>query len=102
LVDAIGGVQVCAYTPIRDTHTGLYVAQPGCHVLDGFQGLAYARSRHFETYDVARTPGPRIRRRISPDQAPTGFINTALQGALAKVKGNPLTAVMCSSRAPGR
>ena len=93
LVDAIGGVQVCSYTPIRDTHTGLYVAQPGCHILNGVQGLAYARSRHFETYDVNNdtwTEDPssdlgRIKRQQS-------FINTALHGALAKVKGNPLTA----------
>lgn len=93
LVDAIGGVRVCSYTPIRDTHTGLYVAQPGCHVLDGVQGLAYARSRHFETYDVNNdtwTEDPssdlgRIKRQQT-------FINTALQGALAKVKGNPLAA----------
>ncbi|MCU1395812.1 MAG: putative LytR family regulatory protein [Ilumatobacteraceae bacterium] len=93
LVDAIGGVRVCAYTPIRDTHTGLYVAQPGCHILDGVQGLAYARSRHFETYDQATdtwTEDPtsdlgRIKRQQQ-------FINTALQGAIAKVKGDPLKA----------
>lgn len=93
LVDAIGGVQVCAYTAIRDTHTGLYVAEPGCHVLDGLQGLAYARSRHFETYDQATdtwTEDPTSDLgRIKRQQL---FINTALQGALAKVKGDPLSA----------
>jgi LCP family protein required for cell wall assembly len=93
LVAAIGGVQVCSYTPIRDTHTGLYVAQPGCHVLDGVQGLAYARSRHFETYDVntdtwTEDPTSDLGR-IKRQQA---FINTALHGALEKVKGNPLSA----------
>jgi LCP family protein required for cell wall assembly len=93
LVDAIGGVQVCAYTPIRDTHTGLNVTEPGCHVLDGVQGLAYARSRHFETLDLAtgewtEDPSSDLGR-IKRQQL---FVNTALQGALAKVKGNPLSA----------
>ena len=93
LVDAIGGVRVCAYTPIRDTHTGLYVAQPGCHVLGGLQGLAYARSRHFETYDVATdtwTEDPTSD--LGRNKRQQSFINTALQGAIAKVKGDPLSA----------
>jgi polyisoprenyl-teichoic acid--peptidoglycan teichoic acid transferase len=93
LVNAIGGVRVCTYTPLRDTHTGLYIAEPGCLVLDGFQGLAYARSRHLETYDVTNdtwTEDPasdfgRIKRQQE-------FINTVLEGAVAKVKGNPLQA----------
>jgi len=93
LVNAIGGVQVCTYTPLRDTHTGLYIAIPGCSKLDGFQGLAYARSRHLETYDVNTdtwTEDPasdfgRIKRQQE-------FINTVLEGAVAKVKGNPLEA----------
>ena len=93
LVNAVGGVQVCSYTPIRDTHTGLYIAQPGCFTLDGFQGLAYARSRHLETYDVnsntwTEDPASDFGR-IKRQQA---FINTVLEAAVAKVKGNPLSA----------
>ena len=93
LVDAIGGVRVCADTPIRDVHTGLNVTTSGCHILDGVQGLAYARSRHFETLNEVTgvwTEDPssdlgRIKRQQQ-------FVNTALQGALAKVKGDPLSA----------
>ena len=93
LVNAIGGVQVCTYTPLRDTHTGLYIAEPGCWKLDGFQGLAYARSRHLEIYDVdtdtwhedPASDFGRIKRQQE-------FINTVLEGAVAKVKGNPLQA----------
>jgi LCP family protein required for cell wall assembly len=93
LVNAIGGVRVCNFTPVRDTHTGLFIAQPGCFLLDGFQGLAYARSRHFETYDVnsdtwhedPSSDFGRIKRQQD-------FINTVLQGAVAKVKANPLKA----------
>ncbi len=91
LVDAVGGVQVCVLTPVRDTHTGLNIPEPGCFVLGGVQGLAYARSRHFETYvNGVWTEDPtsdlgRIKRQQE-------FINTALHTALAKVKGNPLKA----------
>ena len=50
IVDALGGVEICFDYPARDEHTGLYVAEPGCHVLDGVQALAYARSRHYQEY----------------------------------------------------
>jgi len=93
LVNAIGGVTVCTWHPLRDTHTGLYIAQPGCPKLDGFQGLAYARSRHLEVYDEntdtwhedPASDFGRIKRQQE-------FINTVLEGAVAKVKGNPLQA----------
>jgi len=91
LVDAIGGVQVCSMTPARDTHTGFFLPQPGCFVLDGVQGLAYARSRYYETYENGEWKADptsdlgRIKRQQQ-------FINTALHEALAKVKGNPLRA----------
>ena len=98
LVDAIGGVEICSYEPMRDVHTGLYTAQPGCFVFDGVQSLAYARSRYFETYrdgewqvdgtaDIGRT------------QRQRDFVNAALQTALAKVKTNPFVAgeVLASS-----
>ena len=93
LVNAIGGVEVCTWHPLRDTHTGLYIAEPGCTKLDGFQGLAYARSRHLETYDEntdtwhedPASDFGRIKRQQD-------FINIVLEGAVAKVKGNPLQA----------
>ena len=59
LVDAIGGVSIWFDVPSRDTNTGLEVLDPGCVKLDGIQALAFARSRHFETFterQVARGP----------------------------------------------
>jgi len=91
LVDSIGGVEVCSWTAARDTHTGFFLETPGCHVLGGVQALAYARSRYYETYvNDEWVPDPtsdlgRIKRQQQ-------FINTALQGAIAKVKSNPLKA----------
>ncbi|MEO6122353.1 MAG: LCP family protein [Ilumatobacteraceae bacterium] len=91
LVDAIGGVEIGFLAPARDEHTGLYVAEPGTHLLDGVQALAYARSRYYENYiDDKWVIDPRSDfGRIERQQY---FINAALAGAIAKVKGNPLVA----------
>jgi LCP family protein required for cell wall assembly len=53
LVDAVGGVPVPFAVSVRDTHTGLYVPEPGCFTFDGDHALAYVRSRHLQTYDEA-------------------------------------------------
>jgi LCP family protein required for cell wall assembly len=89
LVNAVGGVQVCFLTPARDTHTGLNIAGPGCYLLDGVQGLAYARSRYYETYEngIWVRDGTSDLGRMKRQQQ---FVNTALQAAIAKIKGNPL------------
>ena len=90
VVDALGGVRVCFPAPARDIHTGLNITEPGCHVLDGLQGLAYTRSRYYETYengawvrdgtsDIGRTKRQRE------------FVNTALQAAVTRIKGDPLS-----------
>lgn len=91
IVDSIGGVQMCFLVPVQDVNTGLYIAEPGCYVLDGVQALAYARSRHFEefrdgdwhedgTADIGRT------------KRQQQFVNTMLTTALTKVKSNPFVA----------
>jgi LCP family protein required for cell wall assembly len=88
LVDALGGVQVCFWYPTRDFNTGLDIPEGGCYLLDGTQGLAYARSRHYEelrdgewhedpTSDLGRSTRQRA------------FVNATLQTALAQVKANP-------------
>lgn len=48
LVDAVGGVPMWFDTAMRDEHSGLRIASPGCHVLDPEMALAFARSRHLE------------------------------------------------------
>ncbi|MGZ4633254.1 MAG: LCP family protein [Actinomycetes bacterium] len=47
LVDAIGGVDVCAPTRLRDRKAGLRLPKGVTHV-DGRTGLAYVRARHLD------------------------------------------------------
>lgn len=48
LVDTLGGVPMYFDTPVRDTNSGLRIPETGCVVLDGAQGLAFARSRYLQ------------------------------------------------------
>ncbi|QWL30916.1 LCP family protein [Rathayibacter toxicus] len=43
--NAVGGVDVCVASPIRDTYTGLNL-DAGTHTLVGAQALAFLRTRH--------------------------------------------------------
>ncbi|HYO19559.1 MAG TPA: LCP family protein, partial [Dermatophilaceae bacterium] len=54
LIDTIGGVPMYFDHPVRDTNSGLRVKAKGCVVLDGYQGLAFARSRHLEWSNGSR------------------------------------------------
>jgi LCP family protein required for cell wall assembly len=45
IVQALGGVQMCIPTDMTDPLTGLDV-KAGCQTLDGYQALAYVRTRH--------------------------------------------------------
>lgn len=47
LVDAVGGVDVCTPTPLRDRLAGLRLPA-GNHHVDGETGLAYVRARHLD------------------------------------------------------
>ena len=51
LVEAIGGVPMYFDHPVRDRNSGLDIGSKGCQLLDGPQGLAFARSRHLEWND---------------------------------------------------
>jgi LCP family protein required for cell wall assembly len=48
LIDSLGGVPMYFDSPVRDPNSGLRVSDAGCVVLDGTQGLAFARSRSLE------------------------------------------------------
>ena len=48
LVSSLGGVPMYFDHPVRDRNSGLRITKAGCAVLDGYQGLAFARSRHLE------------------------------------------------------
>jgi LCP family protein required for cell wall assembly len=54
IVNAIGGIKVYADAPARDEMTGLDIPQVGCNELDGYQALAYVRSRYYETWERGR------------------------------------------------
>jgi LCP family protein required for cell wall assembly len=54
IVNAIGGIKVYADTPARDEMTGLDIPAAGCNELDGYQALAYVRSRYYETWERGR------------------------------------------------
>lgn len=45
ITDAIGGVDVCLATPIKDRFTGLDM-KAGTHTIQGFQALQFLRTRH--------------------------------------------------------
>ena len=46
VVDVMGGVSVDFPNPVRDTQSGLNIATPGCHRLNGNQALALLRASH--------------------------------------------------------
>jgi len=50
VVSSVGGVPIWFDTPMRDSGSGLDVATAGCHVLDGFDAVAFARSRKLQYY----------------------------------------------------
>lgn len=90
LVDALGGVQICFLLPARDTHTGLYVAEPGCQLLDGVQALAFARSRFYEEFQDGdwRRDGSSDLGRMRRQQL---FVTEALSATLTSVKSDPMS-----------
>lgn len=48
VIDALGGVPMWFDQPVRDDGSGLDIQVAGCHTLDGFQALAFARSRKLQ------------------------------------------------------
>ncbi|MGQ0743980.1 MAG: LCP family protein [Acidimicrobiales bacterium] len=54
IVDSVGGVNVFVPAPARDRFSGLNLSTAGCIPLDGTQGLAWVRSRHYESYESGR------------------------------------------------
>jgi len=54
IVNAIGGIKVYADAPAKDEMTGLDLPVVGCNELDGYQALAYVRSRYYETWERGR------------------------------------------------
>jgi LCP family protein required for cell wall assembly len=54
IVNSVGGVDIYVPAPARDKLSGLDIKTAGCAHLNGFQALAWARSRHFEELERGR------------------------------------------------
>jgi len=90
IVDTIGNVKVYADSPARDSFTGLDIPVAGCSELDGFQSLAYVRSRHYQTLVRGRwveASGSDLDR-ITRQQ---DFIRRVMRKAVSSGLSNPLT-----------
>jgi LCP family protein required for cell wall assembly len=90
LVDAVGGIDVEFAHPTRDQNSGLLVETPGVNRLDGVQGLAYVRSRHYEELVDGRW-----REDPTADLGRVQRQQTFLKALMAKATNtkNPLTAM---------
>lgn len=90
IVDTIGGLNIYIDAPARDLKSGLDLPTAGCVQLDGFQALAYVRSRYYESYEaghwVSDTSSDFGRIKRQQD-----FIRRMLKKALASGISNPLT-----------
>ncbi|MGQ0680314.1 MAG: LCP family protein [Actinomycetota bacterium] len=91
IVDAIGGLNVHFPAPARDILAELSVPEAGCVHLSGAQGLAYVRSRHYESKENGRwrTDPTSDHGRIQRQQ---DFIRRMVKKALAVSIRSPVTA----------
>lgn len=90
IVNAIGGIKVHADAPARDEMTGLDIPMAGCNELDGYQALAFVRSRYYQTYERGRwVEGSNSDiDRIARQQ---DFIRRMMKKAVSSGLSNPLT-----------
>ncbi|MGI8809162.1 MAG: LCP family protein [Acidimicrobiales bacterium] len=90
IVNAIGGIKVYADTPARDEMTGLDIPMAGCNELDGYQALAFVRSRYYQTYERGRwvSGSNSDIDRIARQQ---DFIRRMMKKAVSSGVSNPLT-----------
>ncbi|MCW2748495.1 MAG: LytR family transcriptional regulator [Nocardioidaceae bacterium] len=59
VVDAVGGIQICPKTNIKDPDAGINLKK-GCQEVDGATALGYSRSRHtYATQDIQRVQSQR-------------------------------------------
>jgi LCP family protein required for cell wall assembly len=90
IVNAIGGIKVYADYPAKDDNTGLDIPEAGCNELDGYQALAYVRSRFYQTWENGRWVAGSNSDidRIARQQ---DFIRRMMRKAVSSGLSNPLT-----------
>ena len=54
LVNTVGGIKIWLDAPAYDEYSGLDLPQAGCVQLDGYQALAYVRSRFYQYYEAGQ------------------------------------------------
>ncbi len=89
ILNAVGGVKMYFPSPVRDEVAGLWVDEPGCVTLDGEAGLAFVRSRNYETYEAGEwqfDPTADLGR----IQRQQDFIRRMLRKAVSSGLSNPL------------
>jgi LCP family protein required for cell wall assembly len=89
IVNAMGGVVIPFTSPARDALSGLKVPTAGCIQLDGDQALAFARARHYESFESGRwrTDPTGDLGRINRQQV---FIQRMMRKAISQGLSNPL------------
>jgi LCP family protein required for cell wall assembly len=90
LVNTLGGVKMYFDAPARDEKTGLDVPDAGCVQLDGFQALAFVRSRYYQSYEGGswvEDPTSDLGR----IQRQQDFIRRMMKKAVSQGITNPLT-----------
>ncbi|MGH9225884.1 MAG: LCP family protein [Acidimicrobiales bacterium] len=90
IVDTVGGLKVYLEAPARDDYSGLDLPEAGCVTLDGYQALAYVRSRHYMSYEAGywNTDASSDLGRIQRQQ---DFVRRMMRKALSSGLSNPLT-----------
>jgi LCP family protein required for cell wall assembly len=90
IVDTIGGMSVYVDAPARDSMTGLDLPVAGCNKVDGYQALAFVRSRYYESYENGRwVSGTNSDLdRITRQQ---DFVRRMMSKAISSGLSNPLT-----------
>ncbi|MBW8482490.1 LCP family protein [Actinomadura parmotrematis] len=83
VVDAIGGVDICVKSAMKDPKAGLNL-KPGCQTLNGGQALGYVRTRHSARADLDRVQhqreffGALMRKATSPGTLLNPFASVPL------------------------
>lgn len=90
IVNTVGGVKVYVDYPARDFMTGLDIPVAGCSELDGYQALAFVRSRYYETYERGRWV-PSANSDIDRIGRQQDFIRRIMKKAVSQGLSNPLT-----------
>ena len=90
-VDALGGVRMSFPFPAKDAFSGLNVTTTGCQTLNGAQGLAVARARHYQYYENGywHYDGSSDLGRIARQHV---FLRAVAKAAVSRGLSNPLTA----------